>query len=84
MISGPSYSEVSMFKPTLDESSVLLAPEPPVIGKLKLRLTKETMRFFSDNSKADGVTAAHTSDPCCNTYSGECCGGCTGTTTCGC
>lgn len=50
----------------------------PTLGTLKLRLVKETVRFFSDESDAVGTTyPANTSQPvdCCNTYSGECCGG---------
>jgi hypothetical protein len=40
--------------------------------KLKLRLVKETVRFFSEESNP--TDAATTAGGGCTTYSGECCG----------
>ncbi len=44
-------------------------------AKMKLRLTKETLRFFSEDARAVASSSSYTSSECCVTYSGECCGG---------
>lgn len=47
------------------------------VGSLKLRLVKEAVRFFAEDSGAVGTVTNCSSAPeeCCLTHTGECCCG---------